>query len=74
MNTEARIVAVQTRLGFTQAEMAAYLGVPVGTMMNWVKGRREAPPSIARLLDVLGTVEALAPVLHGALMPKRPAP
>lgn len=64
-----RISALMERKNFTQERMALYLGVPTATLVNWIKGRRQPGPSVARLLDVLGTIEVLAPAVHNSLMP-----
>jgi hypothetical protein len=41
----------------------------VFTVRKWTTGEREPNASVARLLDVLGMVEAMAPALHGAFLP-----
>ena len=69
--TTEQIRTVQARLGLSQKEMAMYLGVPHGTLCNWLQGTREPSVVVKRLLYVLGTVEALAPALHSALVPER---
>lgn len=66
-----RLVALQDRLGLTAQGMAQYLGVPLATYRNWRDGHREPPAVAGRLLEVLGTVEALAPAIHDHLMPRR---
>ena len=57
------------RLHLDDTRGAAYLGVPVYTVRKWITGEREPGAAVARLLDVLGMVEALAPALHGSFMP-----
>lgn len=49
--------------------MGKYLGVPPTTYVSWESGQRNPAASVMRLLDVLGTVEALAPQVHEALLP-----
>lgn len=66
-----RLVDLQDRLGLTAQGMAQYLGVPLATYRNWRDGHREPPAVAGRLLEVLGTVEALAPAIHDHLMPGR---
>lgn len=68
--TVARIQGIMTRRKMTQMQMARYLGVPQGTIGNWLGGTRVPNKSVARLLDVLGTVEALAPDIHAQFLPK----
>lgn len=69
--TVERIRGLMQRLGMNQAQMAAYLGVPQGTIGNWLGGTRSPNAVVVRLLDVLGMVEALAPGLHAGMMPQR---
>jgi DNA-binding transcriptional regulator YiaG len=57
------------RLHLDDTRGAAYLGVPVFTVRKWITGEREPGAAVARLLDVLGMVEAMAPALHGSFMP-----
>ena len=71
--TVEHIRNTQTRLGLSQKEMAQYLGVPHGTLCNWLQGTREPSVVVKRLLHVLGMVEVLAPALHSALVPERTA-
>lgn len=67
--TSQRLVVTRDRLRLSPKEMARYLGVPATTYASWESGYRAPAASVVRLLDVLGTVEALAPDLHGQLMP-----
>jgi DNA-binding transcriptional regulator YiaG len=69
--TTERLAALQARLGLSAQGMAVYLGVPLPTWRNWRDGHREPPAVVGRLLEVLGTVEALAPAIHDHLMPRR---
>lgn len=69
--TVARIEALMERHKWNQAQAAAYLGIPPGTLGNWLQGTRKPPSMVARLLDVLGMVEALAAPLHATMLPKR---
>jgi hypothetical protein len=57
------------RLHLDDTRGAEYLGVPVYTVRKWITGEREPGAAVARLLDVLGMVEAMAPALHGSFMP-----
>lgn len=67
--TVARIEALMKRRGMNQAAMSRYLGVPQGTIGNWLGGTRKPSRSVGRLLDVLGMVEVLAPAIHDQLLP-----
>jgi DNA-binding transcriptional regulator YiaG len=60
------------RLHLDDTRGAAYLGVPVFTVRKWITGEREPGAAVARLLDVLGLVEAMAPALHDSFMPSEP--
>ena len=71
--TPDRLRAIMQRLDLTQSEMAWYLGVPRGTLGNWLQGTREIHGCATRLLDVLGTVEWAAPALHEGFKPKKGA-
>ena len=66
-----RVAAIQTRLDMTDEQAADYLGVPLHTLRNWRTGKRIPAAVVHKLLDVLGMVEALAPSLHGALIPTK---
>lgn len=68
MTTRETLQALQARLCLTAPALAAYLGVPVPTVRKWLSGTREPPASVARLLEVLGLVEALVPELHANLI------
>ena len=62
--TVARIEALMRRRGMNQAQTARYLGVPQGTIGNWLGGTRKPNKSVERLLEVLGTIEIMAPAIH----------
>ncbi len=65
----ARIRETVARLALDESRAADYLGVPVYTLRKWATGERVPSASAIRLLDVLGTIEALAPALHAAFLP-----
>lgn len=67
--TVERIRAVMARRKMSQADMARYLDVPQGTIANWLLGTRKPSRSVARLLDVLGMIEVLAPGIHEQFLP-----
>ena len=67
--TMARLRATMARLNMNQSQMARYLGVPQGTICNWLSDTRAPSLVVARLLDVLGTLEAIAPQIHAGFMP-----
>jgi hypothetical protein len=61
--------ALQTRLNLSDNQAAAYLGVPVFTFKKWSEGRRKPSAAVSRLLEVLGTLEAMNPALHAYFLP-----
>ena len=65
----ALIRATVDRLTLTDSQAADYFGVPVFTIRKWLTGEREPGAAVARLVEVLGLVEALAPGLHRSLIP-----
>lgn len=64
-----RVRQTVDRLNLDETRAAVYFGVPVFTVRKWCTGEREPGAAVARLLDVLGLVEALAPALHGSFLP-----
>ena len=64
---------ISNRLGLDDTRLAEYLGVSVSTLRHWTIGTRAPSAAVDRLLDVLGTMEALAPSLHAQFLPK-PSP
>jgi putative transcriptional regulator len=52
MANEPAVRDLRTRLGLTQSEFAARLGLPVDTIRNWEQGKR-APRGPARALLML---------------------
>lgn len=65
----ARVRDTMHRLNLDEREAADYLGVPVFTLRKWCSGERQPGAAVARLLEVLGMVEALAPALHDSFLP-----
>jgi hypothetical protein len=61
--------ALMARLDLDEHQAADYLGVPVFTFRKWANGERSPSAATLRLLDVLRTIEALAPALHAAFLP-----
>jgi hypothetical protein len=51
-------------LNLDEGQAAEYFGVPVFTVRKWLTGEREPGAAVARLLEVMGLLEALAPNLH----------
>jgi hypothetical protein len=59
-----RVRQTVDRLTLDEGQAAAYFGVPVYTVRKWLTGEREPGAAVARLLEVMGLLEALAPNLH----------
>ena len=68
--TAARIAALRERLKLTNAQAADYLGVSVHTYIKWQSGERTPPAVAVRLLDVMGSLETIAPAIHDYFLPK----
>ena len=60
----AQVVQTVERLGLSEVQAAQYFAVPVYTVRKWLTGEREPGAAVARLLEVMGLLEALAPNLH----------
>lgn len=59
-----------TRLALNEDQGAEYLGVPVHTFKKWLTGQRKPSASAIRLVEVLETIEVLAPALNNNFLPK----
>lgn len=69
--TVARIRALMAKKGWSQNETARFLGVPTGTMGNWMQGTKKPSAVVGRLLEVLGVVDVLAPHIYVNLIPAK---
>ena len=69
--TARRLREVAERHGMTHTQLARYLGVPQGTLNNWLRGVREPHTSALRLLEVYAMLEVLAPGIHASFIPPR---
>lgn len=70
--TIKKIKAIALKYNMDQTQMALYLGVPKPTLVQWFQGNRKPSSSVARLIEVMGILETLAPAIHAALLPKQP--
>ena len=61
--------ALRTRLGLSPQGLADYLGLTVHAVRKIENGTREPSGPVLRLIQVLGTLEALAPEIHAMLLP-----
>ena len=66
----AQVVQTVERLGLSEVQAAQYFAVPVFTVRKWLSGEREPGAAVARLLEVMGLLEALAPNLHQSFLPR----
>ena len=65
----ADLLAMIERRALSDTRAAGLLGVPVFTLRKWTAGQRSPSAAAHRLLDVLLTLEAIAPDVLGALTP-----
>ena len=70
----ATLGAFVARRGLDENRAAGLLGVPVFTLRKWATGTRAPSAAAVRLLDVLVTLDTLAPALLDALTPPASAP
>lgn len=61
-----------TRRQLSDRRAALALGVPLGTYRKWAAGTRAPSAAAARLLDILCTLDALAPNLLDMMEPAEP--
>ena len=59
-----------TRLTLNEEQCAEYLGVSIHTFKKWLTGQRKPNASAIRLVEVLQTIETLAPDLNNNFLPK----
>lgn len=62
------------RHSLTEPRAAGLLGVPVPTIRKWLAGTRAPSASAVRLIEILGTLEAIAPAIFDSLLPAPTAP
>ena len=70
----ATLGAFVARRGLDENRAAGLLGVSVFTLRKWTTGTRAPSAAAVRLLDVLVTLDTLAPALLDALTPPASAP
>lgn len=66
----AAFKALRHRLNLGPQGLADYLGLTVHAVRKIENGTRAPSGPLARLVDVLGMVEAMAPALHAAMIPQ----
>ena len=59
----------RTARGWTAPQAARYVGTRTSTYRNWETGKREPPAILWRLMNVLGTIEIMAPAIHSTMLP-----
>jgi len=70
METKERLRGIMQRQGISKIGLSEYLGVPEQTCFKWITGERQPSAAVIRLIDVLETLEMLAPDVHDAIMKK----
>jgi DNA-binding transcriptional regulator YiaG len=70
MNSKTVLQSIRDRLGYSNDEVAEYLGVSIHLVRKWENGTREFSPTVEKLIKVLGLVRDLAPGLHKSMVPK----
>jgi hypothetical protein len=65
----AAVRDLMARRALDDSRAAALLGVPVPTIRKWIAGTRAPSAAAVRLLEILGTLEAIAPALFDSFLP-----
>ena len=65
----ATLGAFVARRALDETRAAGLLGVPVFTFRKWTTGTRAPSAAAVRLLDILCTLEALAPAMLDSFLP-----
>lgn len=68
--TTEQVKRIMARHNLSNEQASKYLGIPVHTLIKWLNGTRQPASSAARLVEVLGTIEALAPFVHDQFLPR----
>lgn len=66
---KAVLTGICKRHHLTPIALAEYLGVSVSAARSWLTTGQVPGSSVIRLIEVLATIEALAPDLHERLLP-----
>ena len=74
LTTVDRVRAMMSRNGLNQSQMARFLGIPQGTVGNWLGGTRKPNKVVTRLFDVLEQAEMFYPTLFRTLLVKAGKP
>ena len=64
-----QITQLRERLGFNVPQCAQYLGVSPHSIIKYENGTRQVGSALIRLIDVLRTLEVMAPSIHAHLIP-----
>lgn len=68
MSTQDRVRAMMARHKMSQSQMARFLGVPQGTVGNWMAGTRQPNKVVSRMFDILEQAEVFYPTLFRTLL------
>ena len=64
-----QITTLRERLGLSVAQVADYLGVSTHAVIKYQNGTRAPGGALLRLIEVLQTLEVMAPDIHAHMMP-----
>lgn len=67
-NTVDRVRGMMTRHNLNQPMMGRLLGVPHGTLGNWLTGTRQPNAVVSQFLSVLETAELFYPTFFRSLL------
>jgi hypothetical protein len=70
MSAQDQVRALVARHDLTDKGLAHLLGVPQTTARKWLDGHREPSAAAYRLIEVLNTLDAIAPGLMPAFLPQ----
>lgn len=68
LGTVDRMRAMMARQGLNQSQMARFLGVPQGTVGNWLGDARKPNKVVTRMFDILEQAELFYPTLFRTLL------
>lgn len=68
LNTIDRVRGMMARNSLNQSQMGRFLGIPQGTIGNWLGGTRTPNKVVSRMLDVLEQAEMFYPTLFRTLL------
>jgi DNA-binding transcriptional regulator YiaG len=64
-----QITDLRARLGLSVPQLAYYLGVSALAIIKYENGTRQPGGALLRLIEVMQTLEVMAPAIHAHMMP-----